>query len=175
MGEYTSPDGKYVWNGDAWIPIGSDLFESNVSTISDSVEKKILENENRKSIIKAQIREREKSDLIERQAFLNPFIQTLKQKISEIIDNKNPSEFELHWEERFQSDIFIMENTNKTKPYFLITFRTRIQSDPSKLKQRTPPPWHKGPSSTAWSEFFQISDLRKLQRYTYNKLLKTRQ
>jgi len=167
MSGYTSPDGKFVWDGDNWTPIGSEKGESSNSRITDVIEQKILENERIKADIEQQKINFKRQKLIQEQEILNPLIQTLRKKIIDIVDSKSAQKFENGWQKTFESEIFQIENNNPAMPYFMIGFRTKVQRDSSKLRQRTPPPWLRrgtvGPVG-AWIELFTFPELKKLDQ-----------
>lgn len=167
MSGYTSPDGKFVWDGDNWTPIGSEKGESSNSRITDVIEQKILENERIKADIEQQKINFKRQKLIQEQEILNPLIQTLRKRIIDIVDSKSAQKFENGWQETFESEIFQIENNNPATPYFMIGFRTKVEKDSSKLRQRTPPPWLRRIRERPvgeWNELVALSEWEKLAK-----------
>lgn len=141
MTEFTSPDGKFTWNGSSWVPIHSMRNEQRKSEVNDLVKSKLTELKRNTDLEKERTLEKERQLAKKQQQKIQPMVDKLMQTVLELVNSRSPESFASSWQVDFTCDAFQLKNSNPSIPFFVLEFSTRAKSSPSTFVERARPPW----------------------------------
>lgn len=176
MTQFTSPDGKFTWNGSSWVPVHSVHSEQGTTEVNDLVNKKLTELEQIKENQKERALQIERQREKQQQQKIQPMIDKLRQSVLELVNSRSPESFSSPWQVGLVCNAFQVKNFQPSIPYFILKFRTKVKTDPSNWKERRRPPWITSTRASwpdnrlnvgTWPELLPESEMRESFRDGY--------